>query len=38
MEGTHNEETETIQEGGKEAEADQGYATACEGNEGGYQT
>jgi hypothetical protein len=36
MEGTHNEETEGIQEGDEEFEADQGHRETCEGNESGY--
>ena len=37
MEGTHNEETEAIQEGNEEFKADQGYGETREENESGYQ-
>ena len=37
MEGTHNEETEAIQEGDEEFETDQSHGETCEGNESGYQ-
>jgi hypothetical protein len=37
MEGTHNEETEAIQEGDEEFEADQGHGETRDENESGYQ-
>jgi hypothetical protein len=37
MEGTHNEETEAIQKGNEELDADQGCGEICEGNESGYR-
>jgi len=37
MEGTHSEETETIQEDTEEFEGDQGYGESCEENESSYQ-
>jgi hypothetical protein len=37
MEGTHNEETEAIQESDEEFEAHQGRGETCAENESGYQ-
>jgi len=37
MEGTQYEESEAIQKGNEELEADQGYGETCGENESGYQ-